>query len=1363
MRLTDAELMKLHLHGHAPARRILKFLTFAIPEEYRENAMVKLSLKEIERRLLSIVLKCKSCLRTKKPSEGNLKKITNFRISEGFNQDIELDVLHIHASELESLIPSARVLTCTCKGSGFTRFMFLPDGATSQCVASTFYLQWVLVFGVPSHVCWGDLGPEFVGNEFLELCESLGVVRLVGAPRSPQSHGTIEVRNRFARQALRKISSHLGIELSDLPLILGVIENDYNNSTIRNFYGKTTFPSLRVFGQSTSALRNIFTDTPASATSTCEMVRLAEEARRIWREMTCSKKLREALSQRAPSVNYVDFTVGQMVYYHDTSVGRKWRGPAVVVGTNVVSKYLVLDHAGILVHAHFLHVRPAHDADYLRDQIDNSLTPSKIGVSEENSEFYEISEPKSDLPKFASNFDASADPRFPQHMVGRASAGASRFRQSSAPASKRAVGSGKTSARRAASARGDRPGGTPTPLVSKPTVLSDCPGCSNNHKMHISSCPRSLVAKRRNREKNVEQVADVRPRASSVPIVSGKEKTTQVHAGKHASKIASYFADTSNVTVANVVTFEKGDKVRFFDDVLDAKIVATVHHVTETTATVTPEGGKPPRRVDISNLTKLRTVRDKNGNLFGSLPDPDTSTTNARKLVESRQKALLKQALVGEARPLAENLCGGRPMSTVDINCLFEERTSHNLPEESDYSDCDSTCSGYSNSSQVSNILSVVSVASPTSPDDTFVCCDGHVELHISSESSSSSAELPRRPFLQAHEASDIDFAQLPRKMQISAYFEALKDFDNGKCWKPAGTLKEWKKFRSDNKENVNQKVVIMDAVWVEKAIVDEGSDTPHQDFGLLKGKVRLAPRGFREKGVSRSEVASPTVSPVTLRIVETICLQLQEANNLVPIKMDFKRAFFQIGMPLANDKKIGLVLPRECQGERRGDDRIVMELLKEVPGTKGAPRDWFLTISTVFKAIGFSQSRIDPCLFFNFKNGKLVGVLCLHVDDSRGWLDRSLVTWLKESLAENKIQTRYVQVIESGIPTDMVGLTWLTNERGTYLNQQNYVNTKLKPIDLVSFPDHAKQFSKSGSIAPNGAGSRLYRKFRKRLGQLIWLEKTRIEFSFDVSILASLIKCLSLAEIHYINDIISTVTQTKEQCLFLPRLPPGRIQVHTVMDASLASRVDHSSQGARAVGITVPGSDKFSPVEVSSRRVRRTGSSSFDVELLTLVDSADMSIIVGLVIEELMYNVRPSLAQRIMFEMEGVSCNLQSSKTPIIIDTDAKDSVERIYSLKDSINVSKRRRIDIADMQELLVFNDVTEFRHICGSTNPMDCLTKKYGKFGLSKNKASYKRFLDLLYNGEYLADITAVDRNGALQKQKAVRNCKCFYCAL
>ena len=80
--------------------------------------------------------------------------------------------------------------------------------------------------------------------------------------------------------------------------------------------------------------------------------------------------------------------------------------------------------------------------------------------------------------------------------------------------------------------------------------------------------------------------------------------------------------------------------------------------------------------------------------------------------------------------------------------------------------------------------------------------------------------------------------------------------------------------------------------------------------------------------------------------------------------------------------------------------------------------------------------------------------------------------------------------------------------------------------------------------------------------------------------------------------------------------------------------------------------------------------------------------------------------------------------------------------------------------MQEMLLFGDIAEFRHVCGATNPLDVLTKKYGKRGHSKNKASYKRFLELLYDGRYVADVTAVDRNNSLQKNKS-RVCFCNYC--
>ena len=59
-----------------------------------------------------------------------------------------------------------------------------------------------------------------------------------------------------------------------------------------------------------------------------------------------------------------------------------------------------------------------------------------------------------------------------------------------------------------------------------------------------------------------------------------------------------------------------------------------------------------------------------------------------------------------------------------------------------------------------------------------------------------------------------------------------------------------------------------MDAVWVVKAVVDE-SRTPHPQFGKLKGKVRLTPRGFREKGLTKADVASPTAQIITHRVVE--------------------------------------------------------------------------------------------------------------------------------------------------------------------------------------------------------------------------------------------------------------------------------------------------------------------------------------------------------------------------------------------------------------------------------------------------------------------------------------------------------------
>ena len=38
------------------------------------------------------------------------------------------------------------------------------------------------------------------------------------------------------------------------------------------------------------------------------------------------------------------------------------------------------------------------------------------------------------------------------------------------------------------------------------------------------------------------------------------------------------------------------------------------------------------------------------------------------------------------------------------------------------------------------------------------------------------------------------------------------------------------------------------------------------------------------------------------------------------------------------------------------------------------------------------------------------------------------------------------------GEKSDMVGLTWLTNQKGTFLNQIDYIRKKIRPINLSKF-----------------------------------------------------------------------------------------------------------------------------------------------------------------------------------------------------------------------------------------------------------------------------------------------------------------------
>ncbi len=46
------------------------------------------------------------------------------------------------------------------------------------------------------------------------------------------------------------------------------------------------------------------------------------------------------------------------------------------------------------------------------------------------------------------------------------------------------------------------------------------------------------------------------------------------------------------------------------------------------------------------------------------------------------------------------------------------------------------------------------------------------------------------------------------------------------------------------------------------------------------------------------------------------------------------------------------------------------------------APKSWFIRLKDEVKKLGLTPCDLDPALSYWYKNGKLEGIMCVHVDD---------------------------------------------------------------------------------------------------------------------------------------------------------------------------------------------------------------------------------------------------------------------------------------------------------------------------------------------------------------------------------------------
>ncbi len=320
---------------------------------------------------------------------------------------------------------------------------------------------------------------------------------------------------------------------------------------------------------------------------------------------------------------------------------------------------------------------------------------------------------------------------------------------------------------------------------------------------------------------------------------------------------------------------------------------------------------------------------------------------------------------------------------------------------------------------------------------------------------------------------------------------------------------------------------------------------------------------------------------------------------------------------------------------------------------------------------------------------------------------------------------------MDQGYEFEYVGERYFEGKDHVLIDQEQYADSKLKEVTLAK--NRYKQRDSDCTAAELHA-------YRSVQGSLAWLTgRTRPELQYESSVAATRFNCLKVKDVNRLNKAVRVAKDPRWRYkLRIPKLKKENgFRVVIVPDAGegeLAQSDWSKAQGGRIVGIMSEGSvgdtGELAICDIRSTKLKRVTHSSFDAECVNTIEAADVALGVVELIHEYQHGIRPS-------RVDSVRGWLQSQQWPDLgpddcvkmeIHTDCQDVADNVETLglKD---MSKRRRVDIADLKELRTFGQLRRMLHVSGSHIHADPLTKQK-----TTTKATSQRLVQLLANSWY-----------------------------
>ena len=458
--------------------------------------------------------------------------------------------------------------------------------------------------------------------------------------------------------------------------------------------------------------------------------------------------------------------------------------------------------------------------------------------------------------------------------------------------------------------------------------------------------------------------------------------------------------------------------------------------------------------------------------------------------------------------------------------------------------------------------------------------------------------------------------------------------------------LQRWKDYDAFEEVDIDgQHVISTRWVVVEK------------DGGKVKS--RLVVRGFEEREVPQSD--SPTASKDSCKLFLSICAN----ENFRIMSLDVTSAFLQ-GRPLGRD--VFVQSPQEAR-----KPGVIWKLKKTCYGLYDASRSWYFAVKEQICKLGMKTLSGDSSFFYLQKDGKLIGICIIHVDDFLIGGSEEFHEIIKKSLMTKftfgKVENRKFK---------FTGLNIEQRNDGTiYIDQNEYIQS-LQPIDIEKAVDKNQKLSK-----------KKFTEYRALTGQLSWAaENTRPDICFDVRELSTRNKEASYGDLKKANKVLKKAQKENVAIKYSQLGKLDELKVLAYTDSSYRNDAEKvKSVGGRYIALA-NSKGVVSPLAWKSKTIQQVCKSVKTAETRSLERGLEDSIYLARMLKEIFTG------------------KVSEAQIPVEVRTDSKTLIDSIASTK-QVDEKTIRHL-IAWIKEQKEESKVQRIDWVCSEEMVADVFTK-------------------------------------------------------